>query len=399
MKRIILLICIFAFITIISLFVWKGQIFRYVNAYRKSHNNSVTIKKAEQLLYFIYAHIHHASSGKEIGDGGKPTDAVLNDPTGIYVDGSGNIIFTERRNHRVRKISQGIISTIAGNGREGYSGDGILASLTSLRYPEGLIGDNSDNLYVVDSRNHRVRQINLEGIIATIAGTGVPGFSGDGGPAIKAMLYVPRDICIDLSGNIYVSDWGNQRIRRINPEGIITTVAGTGQPGFSGDGGSAMKARLNEPYGIAIDNSGNIYIADSENHRVRKISRDGVINTIAGTGVPGFSGDGRMAVKAQLNSPQAIFVATSNEIFINDEHNHRIRKISQNGIIQTVAGNGKPGYSGDGGLATNASLNDPEYLWIDALGNIFITDGDNNLVRKVDINKIITTIAGGGATH
>jgi NHL repeat. len=197
----------------------------------------------------------------------------------------------------------------------------------------------------------------------------------------------------DIYGNLFFAD-SNHRIRRISQDGIITTIAGTGQPGYSGDGGPAIKAKLNEPYGVYIDDSGNIYIADSGNHRVRKISRDGNITTIAGTGVAGFSGDGGMAKGARLNSPQDIFVTLSNEIYINDEHNNRIRKISQDGIIKTVVGNGRPGYAGDGEASAKASLNDPEYLWVDVSGQIYVTDGDNNLVRKVDTKGIITTIAG-----
>lgn len=396
MRKKYLLVFFLSSIVLTILFVTRDQFSRYVKDYLKSHSNSTTVRKFEQFVYYVFALVHTPHTGIEIGDGGLPTNAVLNDPTGIYVDDNGNIFFSERRHHRIRKISQGIISTVAGNGRSGFSGDGKMASQASIHYPEGLVGDVYGNLFVADSKNHRIRKISSNGIISTIAGIGEPGFSGDGGHAIKAKLYDPFDICIDGSGVLYVADWGNHRIRRITPDGIITTVAGTGQPGFSGDDGPAIMAKLNEPYGIAIDNSGSIYVADSGNHRVRKISNDENITTIAGTGVAGFSGDGGRAEKAQLNSPQAIFVNSKNEIYINDEHNHRIRKISQNGIIETVVGNGKPGYIGDGGLATKASLNDPENLWIDALGNIYLTDGDNNLVRKVDTVGIIHTIAGGG---
>ena len=340
--------------------------------------------------YHFYDQICYSVGIKKLS-----SNVPFNDPTGIYVDSLGNVFVSERRNHLVRKISKGAISIVAGNGRQGFSGDEDRANLVRLSQPEGLTGDSRGNLFVADSYNHRIRRISPEGIITTIAGTGQPGYSGDSGNAVEAKLNAPMDLCMDLRGDFYIADWGNHRIRRISREGIITTIAGTGEPGFSGDGGPAIKARLKKPYGIAIDRIGNIYVADSGNHRVRKVSTNGIINTIAGTGIAGFSGDDGIASQAQLDSPQAVFVSPSNEIFINDEHNHRIRKILPSAIIQTVVGNGRPGFSGDGGLATNASINDPEHLWVDASSNIFFTDGDNNRVGKVDANGIITTITGG----
>jgi len=385
MRQKIILITVFVSINLSFLYIIKDQFPRYVKDYIKSHS---------AFIFYGYDLVFAPITELEAGDVRSPNNVMLNDPTGIYVDDYGNTFFCERRNHRIRKLSQGIITTVAGNWRKGFSGDDKLAIKVRLNYPEGLVGDIYGNLFFADSKNHRIRRISQDGIITTIAGTGQSGFSGDGGPAIKAKLFIPFDICIDDSGILCIADWGNHRIRRISQDGIITTIAGTGQPGYSGDGGPAIKAKLNEPYGVYIDDSGNIYIADSGNHRVRKISRDGNITTIAGTGVAGFSGDGGMAKGARLNSPQDIFVTLSNEIYINDEHNNRIRKISQDGIIKTVVGNGRPGYAGDGEASAKASLNDPEYLWVDVSGQIYVTDGDNNLVRKVDTKGIITTIAG-----
>jgi DNA-binding beta-propeller fold protein YncE len=205
---------------------------------------------------------------------------------------------------------------------------------------------------------------------------------------------MPFDVEIDASGTIYIADTHNHRIRQVSPEGVITTVAGIGEPDFSGDGGLAVQASLNMPYGIALDGSGSLYVADSENHRVRKISAEGIITTIAGSGVIGDSGDGGLAIKAQLNSPQELFITSQNEILVVDEHNHKIRKIVPAGIIDTVAGTGEAGFSGDGGAATDARLNDPEDIWGYPSGEILIVDGDNKRVRKIDKTGRIKTLIG-----
>jgi sugar lactone lactonase YvrE len=349
-----------------------------------------------RFLYAVSDPAAYPHTGREIGDGGSATAAVLNDPTGIYIDVHGAIFVAERKHHRIRKIVRGVISTVAGNGRSGFSGDGILALRARLSHPGGLVGDRSGNLFFADTLNHRIRRVSLDGIVTTIAGSGKRGFVGDDGFAVKARLKSPTDICLDSSGALYVADFENHRIRRITPDGMITTVAGNGQAGFSGDGGLAIEASLNTPYGVEVDQQDNLYVADSKNHRIRKVSRNGIITTVAGTGVAGFSGDGDLATAAQFNSPQALFITAAHDIFINDEHNHRIRKVSSSGIIETIAGNGQAAYTGDGGRATQASLNDPEDIWVDTAGNLFITDGDNHRIRKVDTQGIITTIAGGG---
>lgn len=326
----------------------------------------------------------------------RPLKAVFHDPSGIYLDSSGRIYFSERGNHVIRLIADGKLTSIAGNCQCGFSGDGQRACSVRLNYPGGLAGDRKGCLLIADSGNHRIRMISNDGSICTIAGTGIQGYSGDGHEATKARLNKPMNVCIDHFGNIYIADWGNHRIRRITPTGIITTVAGVGRAGLLGDGGPASKSCLNESFGVYADRDGNIYIADSGNHRVRKISSDGIITSIAGIGVEGFSGDGGFATEAQLNSPQAVFVTNSKEIYINDEHNHRIRRILPSGLIITIAGNGRADYCGDGCLAINACLYDPEGIWVDDSKNLFITDGDNHRIRKVNPNGIITTIAGSG---
>jgi len=350
-------------------------------------------------LSTVYGPKEYTPVGSQIGDGGAPMDAVLNDPTGLVGDHQGNLFIAERRNFRIRKISKGIITTFAGTGRRGFSGDGVLGKFARMNRPEGLDRDEIGNLYVADSFNHRVRKISPEERIETVAGTGFSGYTGDGGPAVQARLAGPMDVKIGPFGYLFILERDNHAIRRVDPNGYITTYAGMGVAGFSGDGGQATQALLNTPYGIAVDPDGNVYVADSENHRVRKISREGVITTVAGVGTPGFSGDGGWAVEAELNSPQSVLWTADHSLIIGDEHNNRIRKVSQAGMISTIAGTGLPGFSGDGGPAIHAQLNDPEYLWEDDQGKLYISDGDNGRIRMIDGEGIITTVAGGGQSN
>lgn len=377
-------------VMIIILFILKLALPTYIKDFLKD------TKVFKNVSYLVAEPSDYPPGSLENGDGGAPIFAVFNDPSGIYVDSEGIIFICERRAHRVRMISDGKITTLAGNGRKGYSGDHIKATIARLDYPEGIIGDSLGNIYVADSQNQRIRKISPNGMISTVAGTGDQGYSGDGGLAINARLNTPFDICIGTSGCIYIADWGNHAIRKVSPDGIITTIAGTGQPGFSGDGGAATDAMLKGPYGLGIDRMNNLYIADSGNNRVRKVDTLGIITTIAGNGKAGYSGNNGPAIDAMFNSPQDILITPSQEIVVNDEHNHCIRKISRSGIIKSFIGTGKPGFSGDGGPAGMANLNDPEYLWLDSMGNLFLSDGDNNRIRVVDRDNIITTIAGGG---
>ncbi len=232
------------------------------------------------------------------------------------------------------------------------------------------------------------------GNITTVAGTGVIGFFGDHRPALSAQLNGPSGVAVDLLGNIYISDTYNNRVRKVDPSGIIITVAGTGVKGFGGDGGPATSALLAAPSGVALDAEGNLYIADRDNHCIRKVTTTGIIVSVAGTGNPGYGGDGQDALSAELNSPFGIAVDTAGNIYVADTGNNRIRKITPAGIITTVAGNGTQGFSGDGGDALLAQLNAPFGVAVDRAGNIYIADSYNNRIRRVTPSGIITTVAG-----
>lgn len=343
-------------------------------------------------------------NGGYSGDGNQATSAQLNYPSGVVVDGSGDLYIAEYFNRRVRKVdaSTGVITTVAGTGDAGYSGDGGPATSAQLRDPVGVAIDGSGNLYIADQSDERVRKVNAStGVITTVAGTGSYGYSGDGGPATSAQLNFPSGVAKDASGNLYIADNSNNLIRKVDAStGIITTVAGNRINGYNGDGGPATSAQLNFPFDIAFDGSGNLYIADRENHRIRKVDAStGVITTVAGTGINGYNGDGFMATSAQLNYPSGVAVDGSGNLYIADVRNHRIRRINAStGVITTVAGTGTNGYSGDGGTATLAQLYGPFGVTFDELENLYIADRVNQRIRKVDVSTgVITTVAGTGA--
>jgi len=288
-----------------------------------------------------------------------------------------------------------IVNTIAGTGATGYSGDGGSALLADLNLPAAIISDAAGNIYFTDWLNHCVRKIDQNGIITTLAGTGTGGFSGDGGPAILAQLNYPYGICLDAAGNIYIGS--ASRLRKVDTNGMITTIAGTGSSGFSGDGGPATLAQLNSIANIAVDNLGNIFVADMNNNCVRKIDTSGIISTIAGVGtVGGYSGDGGQAVLALMRAPLGVTVDKTGNLFIADSYNHCIRKVDTSGVITTIAGTGMMGYTGDAGFATFAQLYVPTNVDVDTLGNVYILDELNSCIRKIYTNGIITTIAGTG---
>jgi len=297
----------------------------------------------------------------------------------------------------------GIISIIAGIGINGYSGDGGPATEARISHPHSVALDKKGNLYISERFAHRIRKVNLTtGIITTFAGTGVVGYSGDGGPAIEARLNEPAQIIIDHSGNIYVAETHGDRIRKIDTNGIITTVAGNGIGGYSGDGGPATQARINGAAGMAMDNMGNLYFSSWHNHRVRKVNTNGIITTVAGVGAGGYSGDGYLAIKARLNHPGGLAIDKAGNLYIADgasypgETGGRIRKVDTNGIITTIAGDGNWGYHGDGGPAIQAQFYFIGNLTFDNIGNLYVADQGNHRVRKIDANGIITTVAGDG---
>jgi len=320
------------------------------------------------------------------GDGGQATSTQLNFPLGVNVDAQGNVFVADTSNNRVRKINGGIITTIAGTGTAGFAGDGGQATSAQLNIPGGVAVDAQGNVYIADEDNHRVRKIS-GGIITTVAGNGVAGYSGDGGQATSAQLNFPHGVTVDAQGNVFIVDTSNNRVRKVSG-GIITTVAGNGVAGFSGDGGQATSAQLNFPRQVAVDAQGNLYIADTVNHRVRKVT-GGVITTFAGTGVAGFSGDGGQATSAQLNFPRGVALDAAGNLYIADD-NSRIRKVS-GGVITTIAGTGVAGFSGDGGQATSAQLNFPWGLAVDASGNLYIGDYTNNRVREIQNKQPIAS--------
>ena len=435
------------------------------------------------------------------GDGGAATDARLNLPRGIALDGSGNLYIADTKNHRIRKVdASGTITTVAGSDDTGvfggFSGDGGPATDAQLAFPHGIALDDSGNLYIADTNNLRIRKVDASGVITTVAGNGKSAFSGDGSPATGVSLNFPTAVVADASGNLFIADTGNHRIRKVpalaielsaNPSritadgtdaatiearlelqgvlksddnqsrvtfsissgtgslsdtevtvtggigpttltsgslgtvivqastpgavdatvevtviaGVITTVAGSGDPGpfgaFSGDGGQATAARLHNPVDVFADGSGNLYIADRNNNVIRKVDASGIITTVAGADdFGGFSGDGGPATDAELRFPSGVYVDDEGNLYIGDALNNRIRKVDASGVITTVAGNGEEGFSGDGGAATDARLNFPTDLSLDGSGNLFIVDPGNHRVRKVDASGVITTVAGSG---
>lgn len=316
------------------------------------------------------------------GDGGPAAQAPLSAPTGVAVDRTGTLYIADTFNDRIRRVSpDGSISTIAGKGSAGPIADGGPATEAFLYWPAGLAVDDSGNLYVAAAGDSRIRMISPAGIISTVAGSGLagrPGFSGDGGMAAGAQLSWPKDVSLDRSGNIYIADTGNNRIRMVSPTGIITTIAGTGETGYSGDGGSALNARLSLPSGLTVDSAGNLYFSDTNNFRVRKISPDGTIMTVAGNGTRGRSGDSGLATKAQLDYPVGLKFDNAGNLYIADGGS--VRTVSPSGVITTVAGNGLPGYSGDGGVATSAQLG-AWALALDEHGKVYVADAFYNAVR------------------
>jgi uncharacterized protein (TIGR03437 family) len=323
------------------------------------------------------------------GDGGPATSASLHSPYQVAVDSAGNLYIADGTNHRVRKVSGGTITTVAGNGADGFSGDGGPATSASINHPSGVAVDSAGNLYIADEYNNRIRKVS-GGTITTVGGSGSYRFSGDGGLASSASLNSPRSVAVDSGGTLYIAESEGHRIRKVSG-GMITTVAGNGNAGFSGDGGPATSASLYQPWGVAVDSGGNLYVADSDNNRIRKVS-GGTITTVAGNGNQGFSGDGGPATSASLSGPSGVAVDSAGNLYIVD--GYRIRKVS-GGTITTVAGNGNQGFSGDGGPATSASINAPSGVAVDSAGNLYIADEYNNRIRKVS-GGTITTVAGNG---
>ncbi len=330
------------------------------------------------------------------GNGSSALTANLHWPQGVAIDDTGNMYIADALNNVVRKVStNGKISTIAGTGWEfgtglgGFAGDFGPATAARLWGPSGVAVDKHGFIYIADHNNNRIRKIDTGAghMITTLAGNGFAGFSGDGASADLAQLSHPNRVVVDTFGTVFIADTGNHVIRMVDTLGMITTVAGTGAvAGYSGDGGAATAATMNHPVDVAVDLFGNLYIVDMYNYVIRKVSiSSGNISTICGIGTPGFSGDGRAATTAQLYDPSAICVDHFGAIYISDLGNMRIRKIDVGGKIRTIAGKGVSGFSGDGGPATAAELMFPNGLAVNAFGNVCFADQGNNRIRFMSI--------------
>jgi len=326
------------------------------------------------------------------GDGHLAINSQLNGPADLVYDINGNLFFVDVQNNVVRKIdANGIISTIAGNGTEGYSGDNGLATSAQLNVPYGIAFDRNNNLYISEIENNVVRKIDKNGIISTIAGNGTRGYSGDNGLATSAQLSAPFGITFDTNNNLYIGERSNNIIRKVDINGIITTIAGNGTQGYYGDGGLATNALLYGCRSVTFNDNGDLYISDGNNHAIRKVDVNGIITTVAGNGTRGYSGDGSMATSAQINFPRIVIFDNYDNFYFSESSSHVIRKVDNTGVITTVAGNGTSGYSGDGGLATNAQLKAPFGIILDskdAGGNLIFSDNNNNVIRKIE-NLII----------
>jgi uncharacterized protein (TIGR03437 family) len=308
------------------------------------------------------------------GDGGTPTSAQLSLPTGMAYAG-GKLYIVDSANNVVRVISNGVISTFAGTaGTAGFSGDGKAANSAELNHPSGVAADSSGNVYIADTNNNVIRQVNSSGIINTFAGSNSmgPGYSGDGGAATNGMLDAPTGVAVDSSGNVYMTDSVNNLVRKVSG-GNFSTIIGIGSTGQS----------LNHPNGLLVDSKGAVYVSDTS-HRVLKYA-NGALTTFAGTGDVGYAGDNGLATKAVLNNPVGLAMDAAGNVYIADANEFRIRVVSTSGIITTIAGSGHVGYVGDGGSALSAYLNFPNSVVLDASGNVYIADTENNVVRMLTI--------------
>ena len=328
----------------------------------------------------------YSTTAGSSGDGASATNAFLNAPISVAVDSSHNIYIADSNNNKIRKIAGGIITTLAGKTNAGFSGDGGPAVNALFNSPYALYFDNSGNLFIADLLNQVVREILAAGgTIQTVAGNNTNGYYGDNGVATNAELSNPFGVAVDSAGRIYISDSNNNRVRVVNPAtGIITTYAGNGYNLYGGDNGPAVNASVNRPEGLAVDAAGDLYIADNGNNRIRRVAANGTITTVAGTGTAGSTGDGGPATKALLSHPWGVALDSSGDLFIADYGNSRIREITPDGIIHTIAGGTGVGYTGDGYIATNAKLNFPTGVAVDSsTGKVYIADSSNNVIRML----------------
>jgi sugar lactone lactonase YvrE len=351
----------------------------------------INIRTVHFVLFLLFSFelngqvISTFAGGGTLSDGNPATAASICDPHFLAFDKFGNFYFSQFSCNTIREVDTlGIITTFAGDGLLGFSGDGGAAIDAAFRYPEGIAFDSSGTLYIADHQNFRIRKVNMAtGYIYTVAGNGNGVDSGDGNVATAASFF-PSGIQFDKRGNLYIADGLHNNIRKINALGIVSTYAGTGTPGFSGDGGAASAAQLWNPLSIATDSKDNLYLTDGMNKRIRKIDTFGVITTVGGTGVGIFDGDGIPATDAQMG-PYFVAIDNYDNIYIADS-NERIRKIDSFGIIHTVAGTGVGSYNGDEIPATSAQINNPSGISFDVCNNMYFGDADNARIRRVAFN-------------
>ena len=331
------------------------------------------------------------------GDGGKATEAKLKLPDGLAFDKEGNLYIADRNNHRIRKVDRrGTITTFAGTGVAGFNGDGGKASEAQLSRPSGVVTGSNGEVYISDRSNDRIRVVK-KGIITTVAGNGIDGFKGDSGPATQARLSKPFGITLDKKGNLYIADRGNNRVRKVDTRGIITTVAGDGGFFFMGDNGPAYRASIAGPTGVVVDDNGILYIADRSNNRIRSVDTQGMIRTIVGTGHQDYNGEAEVARDSNLHLPFGVALDNDGQLLVVDRSHYRIRRVNlQRGNIETVAGNGEKKFAGDGGPAAGAKLSFPHGIVVDQDDNLLISDKGHYRIRQVTKDGIIQTIAGNG---
>jgi uncharacterized protein (TIGR03437 family) len=366
--------------------------------------------RAQSATRYTISTLAGTGSRGSSGDDGAALDAELAGPYGLALDSSGNIFFSDQGNERVRKIdTAGTITTLAGDGSAGYVGDNdtsYAADEGEMRTPSGVLVDSKGQVWFADTGNHQIRMVTADGYLTYKVG--IPGasgsFTGDGGVAPSAQLNGPTAIHWDSHGNLFIADTDNNRIRRVDAAtNIITTVAGVGPKGYSGDGAKATLAQLNKPHGIVTDSAGNLYIADSGNHRIRKVDTNGIITTVVGTGEDGFYGDFGLASAAKLSWPGALTMDAAGNLYISDRANYRIRKVLTSGVIVTIAGNGvvdSDQMGVDGDPAASISVGSPTGMVLDSKGNLYIADPEYSLIRKltptsdVDTPPTVTSVIG-----
>jgi uncharacterized protein (TIGR03437 family) len=319
-----------------------------------------------------------------IGDGGLATLSLLSQPSAIALDGAGSLYIADTGTQRVRQVGpNGVIQTLAGTGIAGSAADNAVAATTTLNTPMGVALDAAGDILIADTNNQRIRQVTADGHIHNLVGSGVEGVGPEGLPPAQTALNGPRGVCTGRGGTLFVADTANHRVLQAAPQALVVTAAGNGAPGDAGDGGQARLAQLNQPSACALDSAGNLFIADTVNHSIRKVDPSGTISTVAGTGAAGFWGDEGPAIAGSISAPRGVVVDDNGDIFIADTGNNRIRQVTPDGVIHTIAGQAAAGFSGDGGPAASAQISAPGGLLLDGAGDLYFADTGNNRVRRL----------------